>query len=302
MPKICYKSKKFTPAHQEVIAHANVVLDEYAAQGFDLTLRQLFYQFVSRSWLPNTQVKYKWLGGIINDARLAGQIDWSRLVDRTRFLRERPHWRNPAEIIDVCAAQFRIDKWQDQDYRPEVWIEKDALIGVVEPVSQELDVPCFSCRGYVSASEMWSAARRMQVHANNNQQPVIFHLGDHDPSGIQMTEDIRKRLNDVFNVEVEVRRIALTMEQVEEFNPPPNPAKETDARFQQYQAEYGDECWELDALDPTTLANLIRQHVEGVRNDDRWEEAEEQESRHREDLLVVSRHWDEVVRHAREED
>jgi hypothetical protein len=169
-------------------------------------------------------------------------------------------------------------------------------------VSQQLDVPCFSCRGYVSASEMWSAARRMEQHLADAQRPIIFHLGDHDPSGIQMTEDIRNRLNTVFGVEVEVRRIALTMDQVEEYDPPPNPAKETDARFQQYQAAYGDECWELDALNPTTLAELIRTSVEGVRDEALWQAAVGREEAHRENLQVVSRHWDEAVEHAREEE
>lgn len=161
MPKIKYQDFAFRPATLSLIDTANKIITEYQAQGFDLTLRQLYYQFVSRDIISNTQQSYKNLGSVVNDARLAGMIDWDTIVDRTRELRTLSHWNSPADIVDTCAKQFNIDRWAGQKYRPEVWIEKDALVGVFERICRELDVPLFSCRGYTSQSEMWVAAQRM---------------------------------------------------------------------------------------------------------------------------------------------
>lgn len=147
MPKICYRSIRFTKSSQKVIDQANVIIAEYAAQGYELTLRQLYYQFVSRDLLRNTQKEYKRLGCIVSDGRLAGLIDWDSITDRTRNLHELAAWDSPQQIIDVCSRQYRIDKWEDQPYRVEVWIEKDALAGVFQRVCDELQVSLFACRG-----------------------------------------------------------------------------------------------------------------------------------------------------------
>lgn len=295
MPRICYTPKRFSAASQGVIDQANSIIAEYEAQGFDPTLRQLYYQMVARGFIANKQSEYNRLGCIVNDARLAGQIDWLRIQDLTRELRGVSHWTSPDSIIDACARSYRIDKWEGQDYRPEVWVEKDALRNVVERVATELDVSYFACRGYVSQSEMWVAAQRYLEMIENGQTPIIFHLGDHDPSGIDMTRDIRDRL-EIFGVtQIEVNRIALNMDQVTEFNPPPNPAKVTDSRFQSYAAEYGDESWELDALDPPTLSRLIRQNVLEVRDKSLYKEMEQRETTERGLLEACSTRWDEVI-------
>ena len=156
MPRIRYVPKNFGGAALRVIGEANAIIADYAAQGYDLTLRQLYYQFVSRDLLPNRQSEYKRLGDIINDARLAGLVDWEAIVDRTRNIRALPHWSDPAAIVRAAASSFAVDKWAEQPRRVEVWIEKDALVGVFEPVCQELDIPLFSCRGYTSQSEVWA--------------------------------------------------------------------------------------------------------------------------------------------------
>jgi len=320
MPKICYTYKRFQAESASIVRIANVILEGYVKQGFDLTLRQLYYQFVARDLFPedrkfvwrgnkwvrdpdgskNAEPNYKWLGVIINDARLAGLIDWSYMVDRTRYLRRQATWDDPSMIVGSCAQQFKTDKWSKQYYRPELWVEKDALIGIVEGVAEELNVPCLSCRGYMSASELWSAARRFQGYNQDGQQPIIFHMGDHDPSGVQMTEDINNRLNNVFGVSVEVRRIALTMEQVKQYNPPPNPAKESDVRYRQYANRFGDECWELDALEPTALAELMRESIYGIRDEEQWNLDLDNEQDCRENLKLVADRWTEVVDFVRE--
>jgi hypothetical protein len=85
MPIIKYKDFNFRSASLSVIELANSIIAEYQAQGYDLTLRQLYYQFVARGIIPNSDAEYKKLGSVINDGRLAGLIDWDSITDRTRL-------------------------------------------------------------------------------------------------------------------------------------------------------------------------------------------------------------------------
>jgi hypothetical protein len=259
-----------------------------------LTLRQLYYQFVSRDIIPNTQKSYKNLGSVVNDARLAGLIDWDTIVDRTRELRTLSHWNDPSDIVEACSKQFNIDRWAGQKFRPEVWIEKDALVGVFERICRELDVPLFSCRGYTSQSEMWSAGQRMLGYRRKKQVPVVFHFGDHDPSGKDMSRDIQDRIDLFTGNQLKFERLALNMDQVEEYGPPPNPAKITDSRATAYIAEFGDESWELDALEPAVLAALVREAIQGVVDQNKMDEATAEQERHRETLSLVANRFEEV--------
>jgi hypothetical protein len=296
MPKIQYEDKNFTQATLDVIEQAEEIIGIYQAQGFQLTLRQLYYQFVARDLIPNTERSYKRLGNIISDARRAGMIDWDSIEDRTRYLRSNPFWSSPQGILQSAQASYHRDLWSTQDYRIEVWVEKDALVGVVESVCQGLDVPFFSCRGYVSDSEMWNAAMRHRRHNNNGQEVILLHLGDHDPSGIDMTRDIQDRLHlfTGYSDLPEVQRIALTMDQILDQTPPPNPAKVTDSRYEGYLAEYGDESWELDALEPAFIADLIRDSVFPYRDLSRWQDIWDEQERERDRIRRVIDQWEDL--------
>jgi len=254
--KIQYAKINIRPSGLALVGHVNAIIAEYETAGYSLTLRQVYYQLVSRDLIENSEKSYKHVGNLVNNGRLAGLIDWRAIEDRTRALRRLPHWETPAEIVKSAAGQYRRDLWEGQDRYCEVWVEKDALIGIVEQAAERLDCPCFSCRGYTSQSEMWGAAMRFAGKADNGRECVLIHLGDHDPSGIDMTRDIRERLA-MFGASVDVRRIALNMPQIEEYSPPPNPAKETDSRAAGYIAKYGNSSWELDALEPRSLDALI---------------------------------------------
>ena len=295
MPRIKYVDVNFRESTLARIQQANEIIEEYREQGFDLTLRQLYYQFVARDLIPNREREYKKLGSIVNDARLAGMIDWNSISDRTRSLRKESHWEDPSGIIKDAASQFALDKWKRQPNRVEVWIEKDALVGILESICPSLDVPFFSCRGYTSQSEMWRAAGRLLSYGEN-QRVVILHLGDHDPSGIDMSRDIEDRLS-VFGAWKpgdEFRRIALNMNQIEEFSPPPNPAKVTDSRFESYVRLYGPESWELDSLEPTYLAELVTREIEMERSSVIWEDDVDREEAHKKELKLASRKWNNV--------
>jgi len=271
--KQLFVDKNFKQASMDIIYDANRIIDEYREQGFILTLRQLYYQFVARDLLPNTQQSYKRLGSIINDARLAGLVDWSSIEDRTRNVRGNYHYSGPRQAIQDALDSYEIDMWSNQPERIEVWIEKEALAGVIAGVCNELDVSYFACRGYVSQSEQWRAYRRARYYESNSGQTTrILHFGDHDPSGIDMTRDNQDRLNLFMGwPAVKVDRLALNWDQIEEFSPPPNPAKMTDSRFASYADQYGTESWELDALEPSVMTELIRNYVLEHRDPDLWE-------------------------------
>jgi hypothetical protein len=184
-----------------------------------------------------------------------------------------------------------------------VWFEKDALMGVFERAASRIDVPYLSCRGYPSDSTVWAAAQRLrrQRSAGGVRDVVIFHFGDHDPSGIDMTRDISERLA-LFGAaqNVSVRRLALNMNQVEQYEPPPNPAKESDSRFVGYQELYGDESWELDALEPTVLGRLVSSNVRSLLDMDEWNAKLDEEREGRRLLAAISDNWDDVCANVRD--
>jgi hypothetical protein len=288
-----YKDIRFHGKSLETIERVNAIVEEYEAQGYELTLRQVYYQLVARGFIPNNERSYKNLGSLINDGRLAGLIDWYAIVDRTRNLRRNSHWNCPEDVIDSARYSYMLDRWENQPNYVEVWVEKDALIGIVSQICRELDVPHFSCRGYTSQSEMWSAAQRF-IRQNHRESRTIIYLGDHDPSGIDMTRDIQERM-DMFGADVYVKRVALTMEQIEKFSPPPNPTKLSDARASGYIEEYGHECWELDALEPKVITSLIRDEVTALCDSDLLYEIEHREETDKTNIKLISQHYERVV-------
>lgn len=258
--KRCFVEKNFKAQSLELIERANAIIDDYQGQGLRLTLRQLYYQFVSKNWLANTERSYKNLGSLLNDARLAGLVDWDAIEDRNRAPVIWAEYDNIKELIDSTLDGFRLPRWRDQEHYVELWVEKAALAGVLEPLAAEFHVTLMVNRGYSSASAMYESAKRFaRVQHREGREPVLFYLGDHDPSGEDMVRDIRDRLM-LFGVrDIDVQKLALTMEQVQQYHPPPNPAKTTDSRHAGYVAEHGTRSsWEVDALNPALLATIIR--------------------------------------------
>ena len=293
MPKIQYKEISFRQKSLDLIELINSVIDEYSAQGYELTLRQAYYQLVARGYIENNERSYKNIGSLINDGRLAGLIDWNSITDRTRNLRNRAHWDQPQDVIYSAKYSYLLDKWEGQPNYVEVWVEKDALIDIVGQACRPLDTPHFSCRGYTSQSEMWSAAQRF-IRQKNREACYIIHLGDHYPSGIDMTRDIQERL-EMFGADVYVKRVALTMNQVTTYNPPPNPAKITDSRCGKYIDQYGEESWELDALEPQMLTKLITNEVTALRDDAIYQAICDREEAEKRELQTVADEYQKVI-------
>ena len=267
-----YVDKKFRADSLALLDVINSIIDEYSAGGYSLTVRQTYYQLVARGLIPNNGKSYDRVQGLISDGRLAGLVSWTAIEDRGRTLRGYETQRSPGAAVRQAAAHYKLDLWAGQRFRPEVWVEKAALEGVVERICSQLRVDFYATRGYDSQSQSWAAGRRFADYVARGQTPVVLHLGDHDPSGIDMTRDNTERLALFAGFRVSVVRIALNYDQVLRYAPPPNPAKMSDSRAESYVRQYGDESWELDALDPRVMQDLIEEHVLRMRDEQAWSE------------------------------
>jgi hypothetical protein len=287
--------KKLTKAHEWVVRQANKIIEELREKGYSpLTLRQIHYQFVSRDLYENTQANYKRLGNILDAARKAGLVDWDAIADRTRYLDRIAVWTSPEDGVKGLHEQFKLDPWEEQPTlrHIEVWVEKDAAIGIVEPTCNALRIPFFSCRGYTSSSGLYEAGKRLASYQEAGYETLVLYLGDHDPSGVQMTDVSNDRVQMYSRRDIEFRRIALTLDQVAEFNPPPNFVKETDSRTKWYTDKFETEdCWELDALDPEVVDKVIRAHVEPLIDAEAWTKTLETEEEHRATLAEIISDW-----------
>ena len=223
-------------------------------------------------------------------------VGLTRLLDQTdadEALRQ-----TGAELRSAPERWLWRDRWYGQEVYPSVWIEKEALAGVFAPTCERLGVGLFPCKGYPSVSalhdwieEVCGAAGQAR-DAGRPFQAVVLYCGDHDPDGLEIPRAAERSIGEMLDnsvlpgfaraegieglgprlvapddVEVSVtfNRIALTIEQIEEYNPPPFPAKETSSRYDRYVEETGmTDAWELDALTPTTLRDLITEEVEAL--------------------------------------
>lgn len=245
---------RLSKANKVRLEQINGILEEYVEDGYVLTLRQLYYQLVSRDIIPNQQIEYVRLSNILKKGRMAGIVDWDAIEDRVRKP-QIPYWvHDIPDAINDTVRQYRLNRMKGQDSNIEVWVEKDALSNVLERVTQKYHLRLMVNRGYSSCSAMYDAFRRLRSG------DTILYFGDHDPSGLDMIRDVRERLQD-FGIEVDVVPVALTMEQIKKFNPPPNPTKVSDPRADWYISQWGYTSWELDALPPKELISLCETEV-----------------------------------------
>jgi hypothetical protein len=297
------KMHRFTKEANLLVRKCVEIVDRYQGQGLKLTLRQLYYQLVSANVIRNEERQYKRLSGLLSDARLMGRVDWEAIEDRIRVPRVPQEFKDLNELVDTALGAYRLDRWKGQKNYVELWVEKDALAGILSPIAREYHVTMMVNRGYSSQSAMYDAAKRFlkachgedlpyktgdqlyegqdvseqvvselkKIHVLDQKaldeppprKPILLYLGDHDPSGEDMVRDIGSRL-EMFGIQVEVRKLALTMEQVKEYDPPPNPAKMTDPRAAEYVDKHGETSWEVDALPPDVLDRLIRDSLESA--------------------------------------
>ena len=260
--KECFKKKRFGDDALERIKLCDGIITKYQAQGLKLTLRQLYYQLVAAALIPNTEQSYKRLGELVGDARLAGLLDWDAIEDRGRVVDSPSEWSSVASLVRAACHSYRLPRWEGQSKFVELWVEKQALAGVLEPLASEFHVSLMVNKGYSSLSAMKESAERFKAAREDEKDLILFYLGDFDPSGEDMVRDIGERLA-MFGVEdLDVQKLALTMPQIRQYQPPPNPAKMTDSSAKEYVAKHGDESWEVDALPPDLLQQIIRDAIE----------------------------------------
>lgn len=306
--KELFKPCKFRPEVVKRIELCNSILENYARRGYKVTLRSLYYQLVVRNDIENSQQSYKRLVDTLTKARLAGLVDWRALEDLERPLQGGyGGYDSPQDFFDGIEGGYFKDKWEGQPNYVEVWVEKNAQLGVIQVPCARYQVRFMSCKGYLSQTAHYDAGKRFQEKARKGKTCFILHLGDHDPSGIDMTRDHVDKL-DMFAqaYDVEVRRIALHMEQIEELHLPPNPAKESDSRFAGYRDRFGDESWELDALEPQYTDALVSRHLEDLIDPDIKAELLEREEAEGaevdETAAAIARNYDSVRDFLRDND
>jgi hypothetical protein len=286
--KELFRTTNFRPAALEKIDQMNVIIDEYQEQDLRLTARQLYYQFVSRDLIPNQPAEYKKLTALLTDARYAGLVDWDAIEDRGRVAASPSEFDDIGELTRVAMRAYRLPRWEGQDHYAELWVEKQALAGVLEPLASEFHATLMVNKGYSSASAMKESAERL-INKADDREIDIFYLGDHDPSGEDMVRDIEERLAEFGVCNLAVVKIALTTHQVKQYRPPPNPAKLTDPRAAAYIAKHGNKSWEVDALPPNVLAQLIRAAFEAILDVKKMDAIKRREEADKKRLLAAVR-------------
>jgi len=257
--KIAYSSRSMHRSSQLLLNQMIKIIEDYEQRGYKLTVRQLYYQLVSRNVVSNDMSSYQRTSKVLQTGRMTGQVDWDTIVDRARVPRMRQQYPTMGSFVEAVKNSYRCLRWDDQEYYLEVLVEKEALAGILEPVTNKYHVLLLANKGYLSTSAMHDVAQRIGMH-ELDRQCIILYMGDHDPSGMDMVRDIRDRLRE-FRCYARVERIALTMDQVGQYDLPPNPAKRTDPRSRGYSNEYGGRSWELDALNPEILTGVLKEHI-----------------------------------------
>lgn len=301
------------PANKVMLNRINDILVEYRQQRYILTLRQAYYQLVSRDVIPNNAKEYAKLSDLLTKGRMAGIVDWASIEDRGRKPRLPYYVQGVKHALEDTVDQYRLNRQEGQPTYVEVCIEKDALSSIFSRVTSRYHVNLLVNKGYSSCSAMYDIYQRIaEAYQNGAQKCVILYFGDHDPSGIDMIRDVNSRVgemlakgdnkdliaqrmeeagsyleeedDDAYIPDIspvfQVKQLALNMAQIRQFNPPENPAKITDPRAKKYIEKFGDKSWELDALRPQVLAELcekgIRAEIDTEIYDQMVEKEEEQ--------------------------
>ena len=262
---------------QEIQDAVLTIAHEYHAQGLTLTVRQAYYQLVSRGMGESSQKYYKRVVGALSDARCSGDFPMHLIVDRGRTVHEGDFTTWDMDVDDGEAqAQAYVERlpldclsaamWYGQPIHTSVWVEKEALSGVFEKPCKDLGVSWFACKGYPSLSVLWEWMKN--IEDSEHEEAKVLYFGDHDPDGWEIPRAAERRLNElakVWGLEIPLisfERIALNMDQIQQYSPPPFWAKPTSSRYAGYIEEHDtDSAWELDALDPMTLRALITAKV-----------------------------------------
>lgn len=267
------------------------ICEEYKTNGDVLTLRQLYYQLVSVNAIANDIKVYKKLSVLKDQLCYAGILDWDCFEDRGRKPVSAYYEHSIEDALDYTARNYVLDRSLGQTNRVEVWCEKDAISEILKKVALPYGARLCVNKGYMGTSAIYNAYERFSREFNQGHTVTILYFGDHDPSGLDMVRDIRERLTFMFEKGVRCRdfmefdfnviSIGLTMEQIETYNPPPNPAKVSDPRAAEYIEKYGPISWEVDALKPGIMREILEHNIKEQYDLKQYETVLEQEQEDR---------------------
>ena len=221
-----------------------------------MTVRQVFYQATVKGLVEKSEAGYAKVQTDLALMRRDGELPYDWLVDNTRMMRKPRSVSSIKQALDDTARLYRKNLWAEADCYVEIWLEKDALSGVVYPVTSLYDAPLMVARGYASLSFLHGAAdyiKELEVPT------YLYHLGDFDPSGVNAGQKIESTLREMApDAEIHFERIGVTLEQIREWDLPTRPTKATDSRSK----GFGDISVELDAIPPTDLRDLVTMAIE----------------------------------------
>ena len=286
MTKRKYKENNLRTNRRKLLDKIIPITEEYLAKRYKITVRQMFYQLVAREIVKNTERAYDRTSEILKDGRLFGEIDWELIVDRGRQTIMPPEFQSISHLIRSAKSSYRSDRWKEQEYYVEVLVEKDALAGILEPVAEEYHVSLLANKGYPSISSMYDLAGRIEKK-QSEKKCVILYMGDHDPSGRDMVNNIPKQM-ELLGIHVPVDHIALTQDQISQYHLPVQYAKESDSRYKEFKKEFGPNSCELDALDPGVLGGILETNIKKYLDEDLYKQAIEREDEDKAKLDTVA--------------
>ena len=222
------------------------------------TVRQVFYQLVGRGVVAKTEMEYKsTVIRLLTEMRRAGEIPFGWIADSTRWMRKPRSYSSLTDMLTESQQFYRRALWDDQDAYVEVWLEKDALAGVLYDVTSEFDVPLMVTRGYPSLSYLYDAAEAI---AGTDKPTFLYYFGDYDPSGLDITRTVERGIREFApDSEIHFERVAVTREQIQWWSLPTRPTKQTDTRSKNFEGE----SVEVDSIPPDMLRNLVRNRILG---------------------------------------
>jgi hypothetical protein len=261
---------------------------EAAKAAQPITGRGIGYKLFTAGLIPSmAQNEMQRVYRLLKLAREQGDIPWEWIVDETRSLERASTWNDPDEYAECVARSYRRDFWNQQPLRCEVWSEKGTVRGVLEPVLDQFAVGFRVMHGFSGATTVHDVAED-----DDGRELIALYVGDFDPSGLFMSEeDLPKRLSKYDGDHVELRRIAPTREHVHGLPSFPATDKRKDPRYRWFRANYGDRCWELDAMDPNDLRDCVEQAIEDLIEPVAWERCETVNRAEQESLRTILEKW-----------
>jgi len=280
---------KRTRRTQEDISNLDRALYQIVAADPPMTVRQVFYQATVKGLVPKEESKgYKVVQRRLVMLRQAKLLPYNWITDNARLVRRLNRWQNPEHFASEVASFYRRDYWAHSDVRVEVWLEKDALAGVLYPVVvTEWGLELFVTRGFASVSYLEAAAEDTR---EDGRPTFVYVLTDLDPSGVDIARKIAEELPErAQGVPVTVERIAVTPSQVRSLSLPTRPTKNTDTRAKKFEEQYGIGSVELDAIPPRLLRQMVGDAIERHANVEELERMKLVEKIERESLAETWR-------------